>query len=596
MKRKLVTYFSFAPVLWSVVAFAGDPMKDAIAVLPGDTMVCLVIPSLKQLDADYGAAVNDLGLQAQLPPPFNSLVGILKTFVPPFAGIDENGSAALVILGAESLDALQKQQVMVLPSADPKGMIEKMGGQAGEGGVWSVNFFGQASFAVAGDKRVILAQSADAAKKVNESKGFDAKIPANDLKSLEGLDIAFWVDAQRFFKLVKPQIDMFLPMMLMAQGPKQAEATKKQIDMFIDGSSSFYFGISLGKPGLDIRAGLGTKAGTELAKRTKTKATTESLLKGLPGGKYMLTFGHTSDPAAATATVKDLDPYIGMVESIEGVAKEMVAELRGLIEQWAPLSSGGRGTVEVLSGAGDGVFGVSLVVDTSDSKKWLELTDKAIQMGKKIVTDLKADSPGSEVKEIKQVVSAVSHTPDVEQIGGVKVGHLKLDLSKVEGVDKEDQEHLAKVVGKEGVLFRLAAADGNVVAITFGGGQNYMGRLLESIKKKETAMDGEAGIKKVSPHLPNERSMVLYLAADQFVAGFNKLMAAVEEEQLPVQFPAMDAPLAFSATGGDGWSRVDIFFPTELLVAGKNATMTMMGGGAPPPPGNAPVVPGSKGN
>ena len=72
---------------------------------------------------------------------------------------------------------------------------------------------------------------------------------------------------------------------------------------------------------------------------------------------------------------------------------------------------------------------------------------------------------------------------DAEQIDGSAVAQLKFDLSKMDEVDEDDLAEMTKVLGAEGLLFRMAAKGPNLVAIGFGGGAEYMQRLLAAADK-----------------------------------------------------------------------------------------------------------------
>ncbi|MBI4717003.1 MAG: hypothetical protein HY763_04305 [Planctomycetes bacterium] len=590
MPRKLMLSLSCLLFLAGAPVQAGDPMKEAIATLPADAMGFACVPSLKSLDANFQQAINDLNLQPFVQPPANSLVALIKQNLPMFAALDESGAFAIVLMPAETLMDLSNATALVVPAADPKAMLEGMGGQPGEGGVWSVSMMGQPSYAISGDKRIVVTQSAEVAKKFAESKGgLDAKLKPGEIKALEGLDLAIWLDGDRMLKLFKPQIDGLVAMATMMQagsgpvGMKQAEATKNQVNMLVEGTSSLGLGVSLKKPGLSLRLAMTSKPGSELSKQMKVKPTAESLLKGLPGDKYMAVFGQTADPSQMKASMKAFDPYFGMLEAVEGIDKEKVGQLKSVVEEWLPMMSGLRGALRSTPDGSDGLFGASLLIDTSDAKKWLDLTGKAVELAKKLVTESTNEHIDADVKK---AVEAITFKADAEDAGSVKTCHLKFDVAKVAEMDDEEKEELGKVLGKDGLLLRLAAVDGNTVAVTFGGGAAGMGKLVEAAKKKESPLDADAGIKKVATNLPAERASVLYLAVDQIIAGIQHVMKAVDEEELPVTMPTIDAPLAMSATGGDEWSRFDIFLPTELLVAAKNAGMAMMGG--PPPAAGAP--------
>jgi len=116
-----------------------------------------------------------------------------------------------------------------------------------------------------------------------------------------------------------------------------------------------------------------------------------------------------------------------------------------------------------------------------------------------------------------------------------------------------------------------------------------MSKFITAAKQSGSPLAKTQGIEKVSKELPSERASVIYVAVDRIIAGIKSIQEHMDEEAFPIQMPPLNAPVAMAATGGDGWGRYDIFVPTELLVAGKNAAMgMMMGGQGQPPPADQP--------
>ncbi len=561
---------------------AGDAMRDAVAQLPADAFAVICIPSLKQLDADYQQAIVDLGLKEMVQPPANSLLALVKGSLPIFAQMDETRPFAIVVMPATNMMEFNQKAAIIVPVGDPKAVVEGMGATAGEGGIYTGSMMGQPAYFALGDKRMVVAQSDAVAKAIAaKATGLDKVMKADELKTLEGLDLAIWINADQTMKVLKPMIDGFMPMMLMSMqatptGAKQAEATKKQIDTLVDGMASLTLGISLSKEALDLRAGMTSKPGSELAAQTKMKPTTESLLNGLPGDKYMAAFGQVVDPEQTRANMKHLDPYLDMLDGVEALDKDKVGQLKAAIKEIFPMMAGARGIIQTLNGGSSGLIGFGMLIDTADSAKFIELHAKAIETAKGLAST--ANDPSMD-EEAKKMIAALTYKADAEEIAGAKVGQLKFDLTQVPDMDDEQRAQLEKVIGKDGLLIRSAAVDGKVVAITFGGGAEYMGKIIETAKKKDAPLDANAGITKVNALLTKERASVVYVAIDQIFAGVNRIAKELEEEEIPVTMPALQSPIAVSTTGGNEWSRFDLVLPTEVLKAGKDAVMAMMEGG-----------------
>ena len=584
MTRRACFSLMCLAISFPIFARAADPLKDAFARIPEDAIGFVCLPNLKQLDSEWQQAITSYGLQALVQPPWNSPLAILKQFTQISDGLMTTGPLIFVQMPAENAADLGKRSAVYVPANDPKALVEALGGKAGEGNLWNITIVGQPAFARTGDKCVVIGDSADGVKAVGEAKaGMDAKL--KDLTAFEGLDLIVWVDGDRLLKILKPQIDMFTGMIAMAQaaggplGVKQAESTKKQIDMFISGAQSVLMGLSLDPAGLGMRFALNVKPGSELAKQVKVTPPSGSLLAGLPAGRFMLVFGQVLNPDSAREALKQIEPYFEAGKDVASINAEQLGVLKSTLEEWAPLTTAVRASVEALPSGPGGLIGASVIFDTTDSAKWLEAIGKVVEAAKKISTD----------KEVLQVAGAVSFAPAAEDIAGKKVAELKLDLSKIEDADEDDIEELGKVLGKEGVLFRLAAVSPQRVVATFGGGVDYAKRLIEQAQKDDAPLDNAPGIQKVGKNLPKKPVAAGYLAVDQIVACIENVAKALEEDEpLPFRMPEINAPAAMSSTVEKESMRVDLFLPTELVVAVKDVALTMMGAG---PPGAAPAQP-----
>ncbi len=581
MRKTLVTLICLTAVL-SGVAQAADPMKTALSFIPEDAVGFVCVPELKGIDGKLQQTIGNLGLQPFVPPPYNSPLALLQQFLQMTEGLDENGPVALVQMPFDTPFEQSSRMAFIFPAEKPKALLEAMGGQVGEGGNWSLALFGQPSVAAIGEKRVIVAMVPDVLKAVTDSKGgMDGRFKGKDLKVFKGLDLVLWIDGERLLGTFKPQIDGFMGMMLMMQqassspfGAAQGETTKKQIDMFMEGAKWITLGVSLDPAGIGLRGVFHAKAGSELARVIKATPAKDSLLQGLPAGKFMIAGGQVFETDELKDAVKNMEPYFEAGEGIESVDADQLKTLKNILEDWAPTNKGLRFTLEALPPGPGGVVGMAAVVETSDSGRWLELAGRAIEALKKLSTD----------EDAQMLAKATSFTSEAEEIGGVKVTHLKLDLSKIEDLDEDDLDEITTVLGKEAVLLRMAAVGPNVVAVGFGGGADYMKRLIEHADKKAAPLEGTPGIEKVAGHLPKKQVGVAYVAVDQIFRCVQSVLKALEEEELPVDIPEINAPLALASTTGDDMVRVDAFFPTELVVTAKNLVMTMMGMGAPAEP------------
>lgn len=591
MKRTAMFSLIMSAAVLSVPARAADPVKEALGIIPADAMAFVAVPSIANLDSDYQKTIVNLGLQQMVPPPANSLVGMLKMYAPQLAGLDESGALLLVIMPAANVMELQMKQAVVVSTKDPKGMIEGLGGKAGEDEIYSIQFFGTPSHAAVVKDRVVIGMSADVVKAVKASSaGIDSKLSADEVKTFSGLDVILWLDGKRVLAMARPMIDgMLMPMI--AAGGAAGEANKKNFEMFLNGVANLGLGVGLENAGLNLRFAMTMQPGSDLAKRSDTKPTAEPLLRGLPASDFMFAFGATMSATAAETSAGDIKELLAMGgKAAEGkLDKEKLAKFEKALVDLLVATAGLRGTVEGLPPSPEGLLGLSILVDTKDSKKWIALTKDAFELGKQMVTDMATaaakEDDGAEMGEIQSVLATVTYTDGAEKVAGSDVSHIKFDVEKAADtleIDEDDLEEIKKVLGKDGILFRVAAVDDKQVLLAFGGGEPRAAKFIEGARSSSAALEGTPGIKKVSEFLPKERASVLYVAVDNVIRGLQNIQQVTEEEPIPLQVPPVNAPIAMSSTGGENWSRADVFIHTDLMVAIKNAAMSMMGGGAPP--------------
>ena len=603
----------YLPVLLLSFAMATSPARSedrgagGLSVIPADAMAFVCIPSLQALDVAYQQAVNDLGLQAFVPPPQDSIVGMLKQTLPLFADIDENGALALVVMPADSVEALPTRAALLIPAKNPKAMLDglkamsmAMSGQGADaeaaptGDIIPLNLMGTPVHGGVNTSHVVLAMSPDVAKTiVSNQGGIAARLGKVDLAALDGLKIAVWADAERVIKLAKPQIDALTTMMAMAQAAEDpngftadsAQAVKNQIDVLVNGLKTLTFGVSLGQSGLGVRAAMTTVEGSEFAKQTKSIRTTSGpMFAGLPAGDYVMAFSSLFNPDATPNPFAQLETFVAMLEKEPEIDGSQIRPIVAVLESLFRLTTGVRGAVVGLGDGQDGVLGASVVFDTKNSEAWLAAFGKLADHIKRLPPEGAADA--------ERVMQALAFEPGKETLSGTAVGQLRLDLAAAGIPDfaAEDEATLHKIVGTDGVTLRVAAVSGDTVALSFGGGASYMTQVIEQAKSKSSPLDDDPGIKKVAAHFPKERGGVFYLAVDHGAKLLYKIGEAVGDP-FPFQLQPINAPLAIATTGGDGWSRFDLLVPTELVVAVKNAAMMAM---MQPAGGAAPATQGSR--
>jgi hypothetical protein len=181
-------------------------------------------------------------------------------------------------------------------------------------------------------------------------------------------------------------------------------------------------------------------------------------------------------------------------------------------------------------------------------------------------------------EDVKKVLDNVQYKADAEKVAGMSVDHVYVDLPKIQDVDEADITAIKKIVGKDGLLVRLAALGDDHVAMLFGGGSKRVEQVAELLKKGEMPLVEDDGLKAIAPHLPKgKRFFEMYIAGDTAMKMINEVaVAAGEDKPITVEIPEIKAPLAVVGTVEKDAQRVTIFAPMKLIKGVKDVVMGVM--------------------
>lgn len=582
MARNSTIVMSFALAICPTITLAGTA-ESALSAVPEDALAFICIPDIAELDKDYQRAIKTMALDSLVQPPFNSLLGTLEQFLPMFKDIDTSGSMVLAFMPTPNVFDLQNRQVLMIPTKDPRAMLEAMDGKPGDGGIWSLNLMGQPMHAMTMDKQVVLGATPSLIKEVKAGKqGIAAKLQSIERDALSDLDFMLWVDADRLFAMIKPMVTGMLgPMMSMqAQSGgfegRQAEANMRQLEMFMSDSSSFLFGLALDESGIALRGTIRSKEGSKLAEAFSQRLTKEPLLNGLPNSQYLLAFGQTADPKAVNASLEDLDVWFKVSDDAEDAAQskqaKVMGELKENIKSMARLLEASLGTVSLLPGGSDGMFGVTLILETKDSTAALASWSKAVEAAMLLLADEAKND-----EDMSEFHAALTFKNDGERLGDVNVQHLKVSLDEFSELEEEDVEDIESIVGKDGLLLRIAPASAKKIVITFGGGTARLGQVMEQVNANDTGLAKDAGIQAAAKKLPRERASVFYLSLERILTAVLNVQKAMDEESLPIRVPSITAPMAMSSSGAPGLVRFDMYMPNEVLLGTASVIRQLTG-------------------
>jgi hypothetical protein len=586
-RRLILMTFAVTLVAWPAGRAAAE-IRQSLAPIPQDAAGFVCVPNLKALDADIQQAITTLGLEAMAPPPMNSIVSMLKMNMPMLAGLDESKPVAYVVMPMTSPMELEAKSALVFSAQDPNAALTGLGGTAGEEGIWTVNIMGQSQVAKIKGNQIVLGKSPDTVKAVAGSEeSIAAALNKHDAAALGDLDLVVWIDGQKLFAPMKPQLNgLFMMMMMQAQAqgmtPASVEQSRKSFEEFIDGLQAVMLGVSVQNEGIGLRGSMSAKPGSELGKKM-TYATTEgSLLDGLPGDPYLLAFGHVFNAQQAELFAAEITKAAEAGQLAKGVDEEKLGRVVNLWTDAIKMYRGMRFSVEGLEPGAGGLVGLTKIIEVTDSERVMQVMQQAFEAGKALVMDaMTAVAQPGEGDMVSALMEAVRFELDKEQVADTKVAQLRFDLdtlAKLGDLDENDLSKIKKVVGQEGLLFRAGAVDKDTLVVSFGGGQKRFASSVARARSDQAPLASDDGIKRINRQLPDARASVLYVAPDQIIKTVQNVQRAMGEEPLPIQFPKPSAPIVIGTTGVPGWARGDVFVPMDIVRTATNAAMASASG------------------
>jgi len=617
LRRRMLSLALVLAVPGSLLAQAPAPAAakaDPIAVLkaiPADASGFVAIPSLQKLDENVNGIAQQLQLVGLIPSPLE----YLKSSTGLTTGLNERAGVAFVILNlgdTKTPEAIADKLVILLPATNADALIKALGGTEKEGDFTRVTLMGQPSLAAARGDYVVAAEKADTLKAYMSAQGgsIDRTLSPDRLKAFEESDLFAWANPSTVSKELQGALqDGLKDLMnqLNAMGGRGASdnGQAEQIAVLVEQTDEIALSLSVNpKNGLVISYFTKARAGTDLAKQMATvRPARGSLLNGLPSDQILVAVGGAGAAGDATALMhldqafsQAIEVWAELLESggvkIEKAQleplKSSVVKLIGNLDRFGLSISG------LPIEGNEGRLGLVLNAKVRNSREWLAEARKLFEQGKELAIQA-AKGEGVAEDKIQAVVASVAWKEGAETVDGVAVDHFVIDLDKLaaEEAAQQELEMVKSFIGREGVLFRLAAVDQNTVVITFGGGKKRFTDVVALAKQDDAPLAKSTEIQKVAKRLPQDgRVLEAYVSIENLL---NLISSTFAQMGTPLPFPLAlrnAAPIAFTTNKvGETGQQSELLVPMELIVSVKEAVgpmLMMMGGGmeGPPPAGS----------
>ncbi len=568
----LTAVFAAGPV-WTVQA--APVAADTYAAIPGDAWAVVYVRNV----ADVEKKIMDVARKFDVPP--MSALMMAKGFLGFMSGVNDAGDLALVVLPTDNMYAMDQSIALLVPVTDYTELtaaLQLEPAEEGEGKIHKmINPNLPPIFMAPKGKFAVLAPSvANVKKMLDATTGLQTVLAPHDLERASDDDLTIWANAATMVS--SPMISPFLT---------QLESMGSDTTFFKE-LQSLQIGIKIAPAGVRLGLGMAFKEGSDMGKAAAmVKGTTDTMLTGLPAENYVLAYAGVTTKEAAEYGASQFNKQIDQILNNPALPKDKINQdkLRELLDRAGTLIKPMRSLaieVSALPGtAGDGGFiGFTKVVRVEGGAATVlgQFKDIVGMLGSGLILD----------EEINKVLSTVQYVPGAETIAGVSVDHLVMKLNEIEDIDEEDLETAHKVIGKEGVLFRMGAVDTDHVVATFGGGAGRFETVVGLVKGKEAPLSRNPGIVSTAKAMTSQRNAEMYLAVDSLLRMLSDIGKATDEP-FPVSMPQINAPVGMVYYGvGKTAGQADVFVPMELILQIRDVVQALVRP-APPPPMPEPV-------
>ncbi|MCH7814067.1 MAG: hypothetical protein IID40_08610, partial [Planctomycetes bacterium] len=558
----LLTALVLSPVLGTPAPTArADELLEAI---PAEAWGFVGVRNL----AEFDKKIISLSQAINAPMAGTSLLAMAKGFLGLVLGVNDNGGLAVVAMPAESFDTIGDAMALLVPTNDYKELLSLMQPEDAGDGFSKILFQGNEAYAMPKGNFAVFGPSREAVQAVvKSSKGVTSALSAHQLERWASDDLTVWVNgltvtSSPAYAAVREQIG----------------GGVKAVQEMVESFSSAQLSLQSSPAGLRLGLFIAPKADTPMAKMMAgLKAPSSSLLTGLPGGSFALVWAAVSNAEMANYRAQAFDDMLATaISSHHEIDADALSSLRDAIKPLMQQIRSGSFSISVLPEGPDGVLAVNAIVAVEGgAAQYLASFGQLVSV---VTGDLIPDEEAAAM--VKKVLEYRAGAEDGS------TDHLVLKLDQLEQADEEWLAYVSKILGKDGLLIRLSAVDGDHVAMTLGGGAAQMKTLAQTIRSKQSPLAESAEIKKMADLLPAGRVWEAYLSANGLSALAAAITKAVDVE-MPFQLPPIDAPVtAYGTVTQGGGSQTDCVIPVELLKAAMQAaSAAMMGGGGPPPGG-----------
>jgi len=529
--------------------------EDILSVVPAGTSTVVMVRDLGELDAKLTRLMERLSIPVS---PYQFAKGWLEIV----AGIDDHGPAAIAVLPVSSESEMPAKHglVLILPTANRDELLSFLSPQPIEEGYTKVMLRGRESYAGSVGRFTVFGSNLHAVRSVvRVTEPLIDQLPAYQLKQQSDNDVSLWIDPASVTSSFGA-----------GEGMPWLRGVVKSVFSRVKDLGRIQLAARFEQGGITVGLCMGRSAAT---RRFAGRDTVESLLRGLPNEPYVAAMGADLSHSGAWASAM-VDLIVSSSVAAGVLDSARVSDLMQVVDS-AVKDVVGVGLIVSVSPQGpDGMLGLAKVVHTaSDGQTLLAKIDAIV----------KALKNGAFVDPvINRALEKLEFRRAVETSREVTVNHVVLDTSGLEGVD---QEALRRAFGRDGLLLRIGVVDDRYVVMAFGGGLERFDEIVKTVRAGRAPLAADTGTMMSALGVARKRSLEAYVSVDRGLRLITDVSTAMGFPASYPQMPETNAPVALAMHSVSSSStQLEVFIPTELLIAFKSAFVKSTVGEVQPGP------------
>jgi hypothetical protein len=578
----------------SLLAAASAARAQVLDQIPSNALLVLKVKNLSAASAKVAKFANDLGV-AQMAPPLADPLGALQDHLKIKDGLDKNGDLALAYFDPATVTDVTEERslLLVLPVTDYKAFLGNFPDAKTQGDVTQVTAANdpQPAYVANWGNYAVIAES----KMLVSTKPTTAlKPPAASQAELDAKDFVLYANVAALRDKLRPlgasakdSITQLFEMQFKSRPGSEkyvpiVDAIIGQVfaayDSFLRDADGATASLNLDPEGVSVAFQADFQPQSYLGKFfSQIKNTSDSLLTGLPQGKYLISGGLVLTPAATTQMLTDclapiekaaedggpdLKPVSDAIESMKTAISSFEGENFGMLNP-------------NLAQAGQQSLIQMMAVITGDAPTIKQATEKAQASQQALMQSL--GLPGMDGVKM-------TATPNAKTVDGVTFDSMVTapDPNATSPAAAQQAKMMQLMYGPQGMVVYSGVLDPKHMLVAGGVDDTQISSLIAAAKAQSAPLADNAGIKSVAANLPTSRFEALYIDLGDLVGaalGYAKQMGLPVQVQLPPDLP----PVGVAVSTQQSALRVETYTPTSLIqalvAAGMQGYMQMQGGG-----------------